>query len=205
MADVITWLLKLKDQASGLKAYGIQLADSGPSESMARLGAAIQIAVCESGRPGEAVVEANFVFEGAVMVDVLHDECQSPSGELVPKLFRQLARQGKLSRLSEPDPAPRQEPVPKPVNGAQQDLLIVDDDRCHPEVERPPGRTPGDVVSGHHAFIPLRSADFPPGRPRFTSAPARVAFENRDQASWPTEDEAKTRTLMINGRARSCR
>ena len=115
MANVIAWLLKLRDQASGLKAYGIQLADSGPSESVARLSAAIQLTVCEPGRPGEAVVEANFVFEGSVTVDVLHDECQSPSGELVPKLFGQLARQGNLSRLSEPDPAPRQGPVPKPL------------------------------------------------------------------------------------------
>ncbi len=87
MANVITQLLNLGDQASGLKAYGIQLADGGPPESVARLGAAIQIAVCESGRPGEAVVEANFVLEGAVTVDVLHDECQAPSWELVPKLF----------------------------------------------------------------------------------------------------------------------
>ena len=41
MANVITWLLKLKDQASGLKAYGIQLADGGPPESVAGLGPAI--------------------------------------------------------------------------------------------------------------------------------------------------------------------
>lgn len=176
MANVIPGLLKLGDQARGLKAYGIQLADSGPSESVPRLGAAIQIAVCESGRPGEAVVEANFVFEGAMTVDVFHDERQSPSGELVPKLFGQLARQGKLSRLPEPDPAPGQEPVPKPVNSAQQDLLIVDDDRCHPEVERPPGRTPGDVVSGHYAIHSASLGRLPAGPPALDLSTRSYAF-----------------------------
>jgi hypothetical protein len=87
MADVITQFLKHRDQASGLKAHGIQLADGSPPEPVAGLSAAIQIAVCQSGRPGEAVVEADFVPEGAVTVDVLHDEREPPSRELVPKLF----------------------------------------------------------------------------------------------------------------------
>jgi hypothetical protein len=138
MADVITQFLKHRDQASGLKAHRIQLADRSPLEPVAGLGAAIEIAVCQFGRPGEAVVEADFVPEGAVTVDVFHDERQPPGRELVPKLFGELARQGELSRLPETDPAARQEPVPKPVNGAQQDLPVVDDDRCHPEIERPP-------------------------------------------------------------------
>ena len=87
MADVIAQFLKHRNQASGLKADGIQLADRGPPESVAGLGAAIQITVREPGRPGEAVIEANFVLEGAVPVDVLQDQCQSPGWELVPKLF----------------------------------------------------------------------------------------------------------------------
>jgi hypothetical protein len=87
MADAITQFLKHKDQASGLKAHGIQLADRSPPEPVAGLSAAIQIADCGSGRPGEAVVEADFVLEGAVAVDVFHDERQPPSRELVPELF----------------------------------------------------------------------------------------------------------------------
>ena len=118
MANVITQFLKHRDQASGLKAHGVQLADGGPPESVAGLGAVIQIAVRQSGRPGEAVVETDFVLEGAVTVDVLHDQCQSPSRELVPELFGWLTRQGTLSWLPETDPAAGQEPVPKPVNGS---------------------------------------------------------------------------------------
>jgi len=87
MADVLAGLLQLRDQASGLKAYGIQLGDGGPPESVAGLGAASQIALWEPGRPGKAVVEAHFVLDRDVTVDVLHDQCQSPSRELVPKLF----------------------------------------------------------------------------------------------------------------------
>ena len=87
MADVITQFLKHRNQASGLKADGIQLTDRGPPESVAGLGAAVQITVRNPGRPGEAVVEANFVLEGAVTVDVLHHDCQSPSRELVPELL----------------------------------------------------------------------------------------------------------------------
>ena len=82
MANVITQLLEFRNQASGLKAYGMQLADGCPPEAVARLGAVIQIAVCQARRPGQAVVEANFVLEGAVSVDVLHHQCQSPRREL---------------------------------------------------------------------------------------------------------------------------
>ena len=45
MAKVITGLLKLRDQASGLKVHGIQLGDGGPPESVAGLGAGIQSAI----------------------------------------------------------------------------------------------------------------------------------------------------------------
>jgi len=87
VADVIIRPLEFGNQAGGLKADGIQLADGNPPESVAGLGATIQIVVREPGRPGEAVVEANLVLEGAVPVDVLHGEGQSPSREPVPKLF----------------------------------------------------------------------------------------------------------------------
>ena len=87
MADVITQFLKHRDEASGLKAHGTQLADRSPPEPVAGLGAAIQIAFCQSWRPREAVVEADLVLEGAVTVDVFHHERQSPSRELVAKLF----------------------------------------------------------------------------------------------------------------------
>ena len=66
MAEVITRPLEFRNQLSGLKAHRIQLADDGPPEPVAGLGAAIQIAGCQSARPGEAVVEAGFVLEGAV-------------------------------------------------------------------------------------------------------------------------------------------
>lgn len=49
MLNAITQLLEYRDQASGLKAHGIQLADRGPPESVAGLIAAIQIAVRECG------------------------------------------------------------------------------------------------------------------------------------------------------------
>src|SRR5262249_22284585 len=75
VANVVTQVLQLRDQACGLKAYGTQLADGDLLESVAGLGAAIQITVREPGRPGEAVIEANFVLEGAVLVDVLQDQC----------------------------------------------------------------------------------------------------------------------------------
>jgi len=117
MANVITELLKHRDQASGLKAQRTQLTGGSPPESMARLRAAPQRAVRWFRCPGEAVVEANFVLEGTVAVDVLHDECPTSSREPVPELFGQLTRQGELSRLPETDPAPRQEPVPEPVDG----------------------------------------------------------------------------------------
>ena len=45
MANAIIQLLKHRNQASRLEAHGTQLADSGPPESVAGLGAAIQIAV----------------------------------------------------------------------------------------------------------------------------------------------------------------
>jgi hypothetical protein len=41
MANVITQFAKHRDQASGLEAHGIQLADGGPPESVAGLGPAI--------------------------------------------------------------------------------------------------------------------------------------------------------------------
>jgi hypothetical protein len=165
MANVVTQPLKLGDQAGGLEGHGSQFAEGGPPEPVAGLGAAIQVAGCESGRPSEAVVEANLVLERAVAVDVLHDQRQSPGRELVPELFGQLTGEGTLGRFPETGPATRQEPVLKPAHGAQQDLLIAEDDRCHPEVERPRGRTPGDVASSHRT-IPSAS----PAQPRHIRA-----------------------------------
>ena len=84
MADVITESLKHGDQAGGLKAHGMQLADRSPPESVAGLSAAIQIAVCQSGRPGEAVVEADLVPEGAATVDVSTTSANLPAGNWCP-------------------------------------------------------------------------------------------------------------------------
>jgi hypothetical protein len=64
-----------RTRPAGSKAHRTQLGDSGPPESVAGLNAAIQVAVREGGWPGAAVVPADFVLQGAVTVDVFHDQC----------------------------------------------------------------------------------------------------------------------------------
>src|SRR5260370_34162965 len=68
MANVVTELLQHRDQASGLKAQRAQPADGGPAESVAVLGATLQVAVGEPCWPGQAVVQAHFMLQGAVPV-----------------------------------------------------------------------------------------------------------------------------------------
>src|ERR1700733_3945566 len=73
----------------------------------------------------------------------------------------QFTRQSELGRLPETDPDARQEPVPEPVDGAQQDLMAVANDRGHPKIESLPGRTPRDILPGHyHPSLSWRRLSF---------------------------------------------
>jgi len=78
-------------QPRWLETDRAELADRHPAEPVAGLDAARQIAGCQPAGPGEQVVQADLMLQGAAVVDVLRNKREFPGGQFVPEFLGKLA------------------------------------------------------------------------------------------------------------------
>jgi len=137
-------------QPGWLKPDRSELADRHPAEPVAGLDAALQILGSQQAGPGEQVIQADLMLQGAAVVDVLHDKRDFPGWQVVPEFLGKFTGQGLLPGFAEAGSSAGQEPVAQAIDCAQQDLITAGDDGRHPQVKCPAGPAPGNVGCHHH-------------------------------------------------------